>query len=85
MSIKIIKAPAGMPVLGWSVVSPKGPAITGFDTAEQAHAWATEWHCKGSVVAPVTDHVSATQALVNYERHVQNLEEGEEWKRGKED
>jgi len=80
--MRIIKAPEGMPILGWSVINPKGPTITGFDSAEAAHAWATEWNCKKSVIAPVCHRVPATQALTAYERHVQDLEEGEEWKKG---
>ena len=81
--MKIIKAPKGMPLTCWAVISPNGPTISGFPTAEAAKAWATEWNSTANhMVAPVCDVVPATQALTLYERHAQNLEEGEQWKNG---
>jgi hypothetical protein len=83
MKLKVIKAPAGMPVKCWAIVSSKEATISGFTSPEAAHAWATEW-CIGkkAIIAPVIEHGLATLSLAAYERHKQGLEEGEEWKRG---
>lgn len=80
--IRIIKAPPGMPIVGWCVASRDQPTIMGFDTAEAARAWATEWAARG-VVAPVCHVGPATQALINFERHRQRNESiGLDWKHG---
>jgi len=80
MKFKVLKAPPGMPIESWAVVSPVSAAVAGFESPEAAHAWATEWNSdKRSIIAPVCLYGPATQALARYERHVQGLE-GEEWK-----
>lgn len=81
--MKIVQAPKGMPVKCWAVVTAQGLAISGFPTVEAAKAWATEWNStKDAQISPVCDVAPATEALTRYERHAQNMEEGEEWKNG---
>lgn len=84
MKIRINKAPKGMPVQSWAILSPHGPAVGGFVSAEAAEAWAQEWAYSHdtTIIAPVCSVADATAALLRYEQHVQGLEEGEEWKQG---
>ena len=84
--LKVIKATPGMPVTSWAIVGPSSPVISGFESPEAAQAWASEWNeTQTKVIAPVIGFGPATEALTAYERHAQGLEEGEEWKRGKND
>ena len=83
MKLKVIKAPAGVPVTCWAIVSPNESAISGFTSPEAAHAWATEWNVlKLCVIAPVIEHGVAAVGLAAYERSRQGLLPGDEWKQG---
>ena len=80
--IRIVKAPPGVKILGWCVACPKDPTIVGFDSAEAAYAWATEWSVKG-VVTPICHVGPTTAALAAFESHRQTNESiGLDWKHG---